>query len=70
MMKNTIETPSQAAQFCAEEILRETHISIGEAIQIMLNFIAEGRKAPASITFTEEILALVFAQIDPSQAVA
>ena len=68
MIKNT-NTPSQAAQFCAEEILREEHVSIGEALQILLNFIAEVRTTPASVEFSKEIVALVCSQIEPAQAV-
>jgi hypothetical protein len=66
----TNNTPSKAAQYCAEEILLAAHVSIGEALQILLNFIAEARTSEASRIFAEEIISCVCTQIEPEQAIA
>lgn len=67
---NTI--PSEAARTAASLILKEVHIPVGESLQCLLNYLSTIQgwtQQAATVTYVEEIISLVCAEIDEATAI-
>jgi hypothetical protein len=70
MIKN--ESNLTAAQSSAAEILKGGHVSVAEAVQIILQYISDNRgrtNFAAGVSYMEEVLELVCQECEPDQVV-
>ena len=70
MMKN--ESNLTAAQFAAAEILKGGHVSVAEAVQIILQYISDNRgreNFAAGVSYMESVLELVCQACEPEQVI-
>jgi len=71
MMKNEY-IQSEAAKSSAAEILKGGHVSVAEAVQIILQYISDNRDRAnfaVGVSYMEEVLELVCQACEPEQVV-
>jgi hypothetical protein len=66
-MKNAYNR-AEAAKSAADSLLKEEHLTVGEAVQSILSFINDSRY-PANVSYMEEVLRNVFESSEPDQVI-